>query len=421
MEDTHSCSAETLRTKASQVRDADRCVMCGLCLPHCPTYQLFRQEGTSPRGRIALIKALANGNLTPSKKVVQHLDGCLMCRRCETVCPAQVPFGRLLDRARHALATQAITQHAATAATRLPVWLSVFAQHRAVQRLSATLLRRYHHSGLRTLLRTTRLLKLLRLATFDTMLPPHMPRLTMPSRREPRRAKIALFVGCTGAVFDSATITAAQRLLDSIGFSVTLPRRHHCCGAMHQHAGDRRTAAVLLRQNSAAFRQTPRVISCATGCGMQLREHATHLGIHHDDIHAFLLRQSATLRFREHVDSISLHVPCTMQNDVSRKLLSLVPRLNIRLLTQAGACCGGAGAYMLTHPQTAQALLKPFLDMLAQHRAHTLLTANVGCALHFRRGLAMRQMDVEVMHPVSWLEKNALIRRKQRAGNKQAN
>lgn len=413
MVDAHLPSAEVYQTKALQVQDADRCVMCGLCLPHCPTYQLFQQEGDSPRGRILLIKALANNDIPLNEKAVQHLDGCLMCRRCETVCPTQVPFGRLLNHTKHEISVWATKQRYAVSTAQLPAWLSVFAQRRVVRYLSAAMLRIYQYSGLRTLLQAVRLRRLSKLAAFDQMLPPRMPRLIMRTRGKFNRSDVALFIGCTGKVFDSETLTTAQRLLASIGFRAVVPRRQNCCGAMHQHTGDQQTAAALLRQNSVAFRQTPVVISCATGCGMQLNEHAKQLGICHDDIHSFLLRQREAFSFRECDDTVTVHTPCTMHNDDMKKLLALVPGLNVRLLTAAGTCCGGAGAYMLTHLRTAQTLLKPFLDMLDQQQARTLLTSNIGCALHFRRGLAMRQMAVEVMHPVVWLDKNAVISRKQ--------
>ena len=79
-------------------RDADRCVLCGLCLPHCPTYQLAKDEGESPRGRISLMLGLSRGQLALTPTLVAHFDHCLGCRACENVCPSGVPYGRLIDR-----------------------------------------------------------------------------------------------------------------------------------------------------------------------------------------------------------------------------------------------------------------------------------------------------------------------------------
>jgi glycolate oxidase iron-sulfur subunit len=80
--------------------DADRCVKCALCLPHCPTYRDSLDENESPRGRIALMQAAAREELAVDTRLAGHLNRCLGCRNCEPVCPADVPYGRLLDAGR---------------------------------------------------------------------------------------------------------------------------------------------------------------------------------------------------------------------------------------------------------------------------------------------------------------------------------
>ncbi len=398
--------------KALQIKEADRCVMCGLCLPHCPTYNLFQQEGDSPRGRISLMKALANDDIAPDEKLIEHLEGCLLCRHCETVCPAQVPFGRLLDQARRELFVQSAeksttqAKFSAQSPTQLPVWLNGFARMRILRRCGVALLQIYRRSGLRTLLQKTHVLKLFGLEKFDMMLPRCMPRFTYRNQAKTGKQTVALFTGCVGEILDSETLNATKQLLNIVGFKVVVPKKQNCCGAMHQHAGDWQSAETLLAQNAIAFQNTPEVISCAGGCGVQLAEHAERLNIRHYDVSCFLSHYRKALNFRKCTDTVTLHTPCTMQSDEVEKLLSLVPGLNIRPLTKQAACCGAAGAYMLMHPATAQALLEPLLDVLAQQKSRILLTSNIGCALHFRRGLAQRQMAVEVMHPISWLKKN---------------
>src|SRR5215468_12275684 len=76
------------------------CVHCGICLPACPTYRVLGEEMVSPRGRVYLMRAVAEGRLDVTDNYVRHLDLCLGCRACETACPAGVPFGSLLETAR---------------------------------------------------------------------------------------------------------------------------------------------------------------------------------------------------------------------------------------------------------------------------------------------------------------------------------
>ena len=80
--------------------DLAQCVHCGLCLQHCPTFVATGLETESPRGRLYLIKAMAEGLVEPTPNAIGHLDMCLQCRNCEAVCPSGVPYGRIMEGAR---------------------------------------------------------------------------------------------------------------------------------------------------------------------------------------------------------------------------------------------------------------------------------------------------------------------------------
>ena len=187
---------------------ADRCVQCGLCLPHCPTYRLDQSEAESPRGRIAYIKAVARGQLAPTAAGDAHLDHCLGCRRCEPVCPAGVPYGELLLGAR------------AAQAARRPAAMKL--------RAAGWLLARPPLLGrLVDLQRATRWLP----ASLRPSLPPAPARVALPAPPAAAVQELAVFVGCIADRYESGTRAALARLLGAAGIAVSLPGGQGCCGA----------------------------------------------------------------------------------------------------------------------------------------------------------------------------------------------
>src|SRR5690242_4556195 len=150
---------------------ADQCVKCGMCLPHCPTYRVTLDEAESPRGRLALMQGMASGLLVPDAKVEAHLDGCLTCRACEVVCPALVPYGRLIDSAREHLA-----EHR-PARTRTARLMAAVLTQPWVRALALLPLMLYQRLGLQWLVRTLRLLGRGKLARLESLMPRlHWPR-----------------------------------------------------------------------------------------------------------------------------------------------------------------------------------------------------------------------------------------------------
>lgn len=293
--------------------------------------------------------------------------------------------------------------------TNPPVWLSLLTRSRLLRRLVLLLFRVYLHSGLRGLLRKTRLLHVLKLARIDAMLPAKttLGRCSGTPRTK-RSGTVTLFTGCIAEIFDRETLVATRKLLNAAGFRVVTPHKQTCCGALHQHSGDEVAAETLLARNVEAFRDTQTLISCASGCGLQLTEDEERLKVRHVDVHAFLDRHGEKLRFAPLEKTCALHLPCTMQNGPGggngiSALLSRIQGLKVEILPALPSCCGAAGMYMLSHPQTADALLAEKLHSLQAIKADMLLTPNVGCAMHLRQGIAARRWPIEVLHPVSLL------------------
>ncbi len=128
------------------------CVHCGICLPQCPTFRVLGEEMDSPRGRIYLMRAVAEGRAELSPTVARHLDLCLGCRACETACPSGVPFGHLLEATRGQLVRQGVRAPATDYRT-LGWALSVFPHPNRLSPLLGAL-RFYQQSGLQGLVRS---------------------------------------------------------------------------------------------------------------------------------------------------------------------------------------------------------------------------------------------------------------------------
>ncbi|MDR3416668.1 MAG: (Fe-S)-binding protein [Nevskia sp.] len=390
---------------------ADLCVKCGLCLPQCPTYLDLRQEGDSPRGRIALMQALAAGTVGPTPRLQAHLDGCLGCRACEKACPARVPYGALIDAGRVLLAWQLPRRR------RIGALFSAILSRRWLRRLLAILLWTYQHSGAQAVLRGGRLLGAGRLARLESLLPPGVRRAAHAPAPLPGAPGVKLFTVCATDLAEPGLAADATRLLQACGYAVEAPARQTCCGALDQHGGRPHAAAALAGRNLRAFGDDDApILPLASGCAATLLDYPTLLGdaeAQHfrqrlRDPGEFLLQHGAALRFRPLPARAALHLPCTLRNVVGdngawRALLGRIPELDIVELDPAQRCCGAAGSHFLTQPQAADRILEPKLAAARALRPDLVVSANVGCSLHLAGGLRRSGLRTEVLHPLALL------------------
>jgi len=386
--------------------DADLCVKCGLCLPHCPTYTKTQNENESPRGRIALIQAWAGGHLDASKKLIEHVDNCLLCRACERACPAVVPYGRLVNNFRE----QVSAKRESTLATAL---LKTVSQNKQAAGLAQSGLRFYQRSGLQKTARLLKLPNLLKLDRVDRLMPdyqeshalaPFYPATTAP------KGTVGLFVGCMGTLLDYATVNAAVTVLTAAGFNVAIPEQQGCCGALALHDGDGKTFSQLAATNCSAFADgdLDAIITIASGCGSQLQDYQqTEFAGKVIDISEFLIQSGCdfSAQLAPLTASACLHTPCSLKNVMREeqgavKLAQQIPGINLTQLPATTHCCGSAGSYMLDHPQMAGALLGDLLEVALAKQPAYLLSSNIGCALHITAGLRERGITLEVLHPI---------------------
>jgi len=387
--------------------DADLCVKCGLCLPHCPTYTKTQNENESPRGRIALIQAWAGKHLETSKKLVEHIDNCLLCRSCERVCPAVVPYGRLINDFREQIKGERDTTLSVSLLKRV-------SHNKTAGRLAQSGLKFYQTTALQKTARFLRLPELLRLDKIDRLLPdyhdstplaPHYP------TTAEVRGNVGLFIGCMGSLLDHETVNAAIKVLTAAGFNVSIPEQQTCCGALDLHDGDNETSGQLAATNCSAFadKNLDAIVTIASGCGSQMQEYQqAEFAGKVVDISQFLIKSGCDLsdQLQPLAASICLHTPCSLKNVMREeqgavKLLQQIPEIKMTSLPASIQCCGSAGSYMLDHPQMAQALLSDLLGVALKDQPEYLVSSNIGCALHISAGLKERGIALEVLHPVT--------------------
>ncbi|MGI8737581.1 MAG: (Fe-S)-binding protein [Candidatus Eremiobacter antarcticus] len=412
--------------------DLDLCTRCGLCEQACPTYRLLGFEPDSPRGRIFLMKQVALGEAEINQHLADHLYRCLGCRACETVCPAGVPFGRLLEYGRFQ-----VEQHRDLAphskgwmifrqlAFRLVLprrWLfrALMWPSRAIASVPG------FAAAFDTLPRGNRLRRLVdMLPRRDKHVEPSasaMPPVTPAIGR--RRAVVGLLLGCVMDSLFRHTHEATVRVLARNGCDVRVPTGQWCCGALNVHAGERAIAKDLARANIDAFGRAPldAIIVNSAGCGAVMKEYgellkddseyaqpALAFAARVKDVTEFLAETSLVSGFAKLPIAVTYQDACHLVHGQGishqpRALLQAIPGLRYIELRNASQCCGAAGVYSLTHPHLAQAILDEKIEAVLETSADVVATANPGCSMQLQAGLAQRGSRMRVRHVVEILD-----------------
>ena len=394
------------------------CVHCGICLPQCPTYRVLGEEMDSPRGRVYLMRAAAEGRAELTPGLARHLDLCLGCRACETACPSGVPFGRLLEATRAQLDRKGVRAPESAHAT-LEWALSIFPHP---DRLGALLwpLRLYQASGLRTLVRASGMLApFKRLQAMDALLPRVLPSATplpelIPARGR-ARGRAALLTGCVQRFFFPEINLATARLLSAAGWEVVVPRGQGCCGALHLHAGRLDEFRAMARSLMATLGQdVDIVVTNAAGCGSALKEYGHWLGDERAERFAGLVKDisevlvDADLPLGELRETVTYHDACHLAHGQRvraqpRELLRRIPGLTLVDLKDSDLCCGSAGVYNLLEPEMAAELGRRKVERIRETGARIVATGNPGCIMQISQQALEAGLVLEVMHPVTLL------------------
>lgn len=387
------------------IPEASDCMRCGLCLSNCPTFKINGIDAETPRSRIRTIDKILNQKSKVTGEELAHLNNCTQCRACEAICPSRMAYGQLFD----------LAQEQISAGRKNPLAMIglKFIEHKSLLYGTMVLINAYQKSGLQYLARASGLLRRLKLAKAESLLPKSAigQLAKIHASGKSHKGCVALFTGCIANYFDRETLSASIKMLNHIGYDVFVPNEQGCCGAIHQHQGQPQTAETMAKANAEIFNalNVDAVIYVATGCGLMLTEYRTKLKHPLFDISEFLNSHwNEHIQLKPRPEKVAVHEPCSQRNNLKNQqhvydLLAKIPGLAVVPLPENQLCCGAGGVHVLTHPNIAEALGNTKIEHFAQTGADLLLTSNIGCALHLSTGLESRKL----VHPVVLLAAQA--------------
>jgi glycolate oxidase iron-sulfur subunit len=414
------------------------CVHCGLCLGACPTYRENGNENDSPRGRLYIMKSLANGSMQPTPAMTGHLDLCLDCRACETACPSGVHYGQILESAREALCP-VVPKSLVEQFLRAFFFKQVMARPEILSLISKAL-RFQQQSGLRNAIRKSGLLTLLpkRLRELEAMQPdlrepaflenapdvfpadePPRGKSAARNLRSAMRRRVAFFSGCVMDQFMGDIHRATVKVLQAHGIEVLSVHGQVCCGALMVHSGEADIARGLAKKNIELFRGlgVDAIVNNSAGCGAQLKEYK-HLLPHDKSAEEFsamvkdvseILDGLEPLRpYKPLEKTLCYDEPCHLLHAQKisaqpKALIQRIPGLKWIPLPDAEFCCGAAGIYNLTQPEMAGKVLARKIEAIAGTKAELVTTGNPGCLMQIRNGCRAAGLTCEVLHPMELL------------------
>ncbi len=403
------------------------CVHCGLCLNHCPTYKVLGMEMDSPRGRIYQVLHVNEGQMPMGESFATHIDRCLGCLACEIACPSGVKYGRIVERAR-AQIEQKYHRPFLVRSLRNLFYRKIISDYGRLK-FVARMTRFYQRSGLQTLARASGVLKLFGVADVERLSPQIDKHFffgeigkVFPAVGE-RRGRVAFLAGCINNVAFSHLNRATINVLTQNGVEVHVPAGQGCCGALHAHAGFRAESRELARNNIKVFLagEYDAIITNAAGCGSHMKEYDDLL--EHDpefvarakefkakakDVTEYLAGIGLRPAKRKIPQKVAYQDPCHLANAqrIRTQPRELLKAIGCELveLPHADQCCGSAGVYNVAQNDLSMKILAAKMDDVQSVSSDMIATANVGCMIQLRAGMAQRGLKQPVKHVVELLE-----------------
>ncbi|MDZ5472032.1 (Fe-S)-binding protein [Bacillus sp. 31A1R] len=404
------------------------CVHCGMCLESCPTYDLTGQEQHSPRGRVHLIKSVAEGKLEVNEHFMEPVFACLDCRACTTACPADVDVGGLIEEARGQI-RQAIPLTGMKGAVS-KVFLEGLFPHQNRLNTLGSLLKFYQKSGLQKVVRKTGLINIMpqHLVDMESIMPEVKDSVRKKYQNEnvirakvETKHEVSMLTGCVMDVMFSDINESTINVLTRNGNDVVIPKNQTCCGALHVHAGDRDMGRKLAKQNIEAFKDSEKVIVNAAGCGCMLREYpelfredpewhekAEEFSKKVEDISKYLYDTGYEKPKGELNTRITYHDACHLAHGQGvrqepRDLLINIPGVEMVHMPNSDRCCGSAGIYNITNPEMANAVLESKMENVPED-VEMISMGNPGCMLQMAMGVKKYGRNQKIVHTVQLLD-----------------
>lgn len=421
----------TQETQHSPYDILDRCIHCGMCLQSCPTYALTGFELSSPRGRIRLMRSVAEDKLPITRTFVDEMYFCLDCQACETVCPAGVRYGALVENARHLIAEARRDPFAVKMLKKL--FLNGILVSRKRLGFLSKVLRLYAGSGLRDAVERSGILSLFSSTLEDRhrLLPSVDGRAfhesvqeILPPFNRKSKGRVAFLTGC---IMDYVLPNVHQdcvEVLRACGFEVVIPKTQVCCGSLHGHNGELEMAKMLARKNLDVFEHFAfdYVTVDSAGCSAFLKEYGSLLAtdrFYMERARVFSSRVNDITEFLANVDlpplrplrrTVTYHEACHLVHSQQisaqpRKLIQSIPGVEFVELPEATWCCGSAGVYNVVRFRDSMKLLERKINNLVSTGVDCVATANPGCHLQMQYGTRKFGLKIDVVHPVQLVRK----------------
>jgi glycolate oxidase iron-sulfur subunit len=394
------------------------CVHCGICLSHCPTYQIRHDENDSPRGRIILMRNMFEEDRAPDAKTVEHLDRCLTCLACEAICPSGVQYSKLIAHGRERIESTYRRPFVQRVIRRVLVVLIPNPRLFTIGFLLGRVAR-----PLRGLLRGT-LRAMLEVAPKDASVgssPVDHPQI-FPALSK-RRARVCMLSGCVQKVLDPAINEATIRLLQRHGVEVVIARGIGCCGAIAEHMGLPEQALPFVKANIDAWLSEAdkpgglhAIIINASGCGTSVKAYghalrldpvwkdkATRVSNLAKDITEFMSTLGIQIPHTPRRLRVAYHAACSMQHGqhIVHQPIDLLRAAGYEVVEPPDSfmCCGSAGVYNILQSSLASELKQRKVANIQSVNAEVVASGNIGCMTQLADAVG-----IPVVHTVELLD-----------------
>ncbi len=392
-------------------REIARCVKCGACRAVCPTFLQVRDESQSARGRVALVKAVLDGQLAVSALFKDRLTTCTGCLACEAACPSGVPVTEIIRAAKEQSVAQSGTEiiHALVAgvlrhpaAFRALVWLAPVVLH----------YRAGMGPGGKRKERTTVNVQVSRRARGTGR---------GGVGRGKGKGRIAFYPGCAITSYQQDIGRAAISVIGRMGYEALILEDLQCCGRPLLSLGDREAAAERAAQNAAVLEAANAdvVLTACASCSLTFKKEYPRLLRPGQkipsvlDIHEFLAAEITGIPLGTVDVRATYHDPCHLGrgqglSGTARDILRAIPGLTLVEMSHADRCCGFGGVMRITHHRLSDRIAADKAKDIIATKAAVAVTGCPACRMQIDNALKEAGSAIPVRHTVQVLEEALL-------------